>query len=141
MIETLAQLADDITEVTDTEGETWARDPDRPGWWRSNAHKCGVSSQGLVAMFSPLTPVTEPRIAGPVDTVTTQTAPSAPVCTEPDCPTPVPDHPDNLCGGQPDGGGQGCGQPFCDWHLYVTAHDGNLCSGDYNNIDHYGTDY
>lgn len=56
MIETLAQLTDDITEVTDVEGDTWTRDPNRPGWWRSNAYKCAVSSEGLVAMFAPLTP-------------------------------------------------------------------------------------
>ena len=56
MIRTLAQLTDDITEVTDIEGDTWGRDQNRPGWWRSPAHKSGISSRGLLALFGPLTP-------------------------------------------------------------------------------------
>lgn len=62
------------------------------------------------------------------------TAPTTAVCTEDGCPTVVPDQPGNLCGGSLDGGPQGCGQPFCDSHLWATRLHGYLCGGDWDNL-------
>jgi hypothetical protein len=57
------------------------------------------------------------------------------VCTEHGCIAQVRNEPDNLCGGDPSGGPQGCGEPFCDDHLYATYQYGYLCADDRNNID------
>lgn len=48
-------------------------------------------------------------------------------CAEPGCTST----PDRLCG-EPTGAG--CGEPFCDDHLYDTDHDGYLCAADYQEL-------
>lgn len=48
-------------------------------------------------------------------------------CTEPNCSAQT----DLRCDGP------ACGEPFCADHLFVTERDGDLCTVDYNNIDHH----
>ncbi|MBP2704434.1 hypothetical protein JOL79_11475 [Microbispora sp. RL4-1S] len=61
--------------------------------------------------------------------------PETAVCAEGGCTAEVPATDENRCGGAADGGAQGCGEIFCDAHLWHSFQYGFLCADDHNGID------
>ena len=57
----------------------------------------------------------------------------SPMCAEEGCAAPVADTDEHRCAGPT---GAGCERLFCLDHIYVTTHDGRLCSADYDGVEH-----
>ncbi|MGI5144811.1 hypothetical protein ACQEVC_45590 [Plantactinospora sp. CA-294935] len=61
--------------------------------------------------------------------------PDEATCTEDGCPTTVADTPGSRCGElNGEQTAAGCGELFCNDHLFATQRDGYLCAADYREL-------